>query len=98
MCRFKAFAKHLTLRLSVIDLKGIKQKKSCFILLKSWMSTPFETLTHFYRNAMDIFLHQNKILPLTQCSQKILNGQLRLSVYNEIFPNLQYISSIKFLT
>ena len=69
-----------------------------FYIIEILDAHPFwDPYAFFYRNAMDNFLNQHKILPLTHCSQKMLNSQPRLSIYNKIFLYLHYICMIKSL-
>ena len=57
------------------------------ILLKSWMSTPFETHTYFSIEMLWTTFAPRQILPLTQCYQKIPSDQPRFTLYNKIFLN-----------
>ena len=59
-------------------------EKSCFILLKSWMSTPLRPKCIFYRNAMNSFCIKTRLFHWP-------NAVSRHSVINQ---NYQYI--IKF--
>ena len=54
------------------------------------MFTPFETHTYFSIEMLWTTFEPTQDSSLTQCSQKILSDQPRLSIYNKIFLNLHY--------